>query len=233
MSLHRGLRSTTAGATDAEYDAIVVLAGGVFRNGSVHADVARRLDEAIRAKAGTRVPIICSGGGTSHKPKILSEAGFEIPEADLMGHYLTARGVLKSDILLEAMSDDTVGNAFFTRCMHVEINQWTSVLIITSQYHMQRTKAIFDWAFLDLAPTTPSTVLTYLASKDQFDDAEARTVRVEKEAASTRSFSANIASKIHTMKEAHHWIFTAHAAYAAQGYLGRKMPTSAKLLASY
>eukprot|EP00965_Chrysotila_dentata_P235891 6201010-Pleurochrysis_carterae.AAC.6 len=138
---------------DSTIDAIVVLAGGVDDSGRPHESVLRRLRKAVilhqeQLHAGRTVPIICNGGGTTHKPKFVDPAGYAVPEAALMARELqslgalgqsqpqlmvaglvytrdecfgfTASGVAAEHILLEGYSDDTLGNAFFLRTMHAD-----------------------------------------------------------------------------------------------------------------
>jgi len=52
-------------------------------------------------------------------------------------------------------SYDTIGNALFTRQMHTDVMNWRRLLILTSKFHMKRSKAIFDWVFSLDPPSTP------------------------------------------------------------------------------
>jgi len=103
-------------------DLVVVLAGGVDASGRPHETVLRRLRAAARlnqaaAAIGRALPILCNGGGTTHKPKWVDEQGYSVPEAALMARHLAQLGVPYDHIYLEGYSDDTLGNAFQARTL--------------------------------------------------------------------------------------------------------------------
>ena len=130
-------------------DAIIVLAGGVDRSGEPHETVMRRLQQAEShyreqtARTGKSPAVICNGGGTTHKPKWVDAAGYAVPEAALMGRKLIGMGVSRSDVYVEGYSDDTIGNAFFVRVMHMDLRpMWRRILIITSRFQLARTEAL-------------------------------------------------------------------------------------------
>ena len=64
-----------------------------------------------------------------------------------MGEYLVRSGIDESRILTERWSHDTIGNAYFTRIIHTNQLNLKKILIITSEFHMPRSKAIFKWVF--------------------------------------------------------------------------------------
>lgn len=127
---------------------IVVLAGGVTASGTPHESVLRRLDAAIAVSksAGRPVPILCNGGGTTHKSKWVDGDGFSTPEAVLMARYLIRHGVPPHDILIEGYSDDTLGNALMARTMIMQWMALKTVVVITSDFHQLRTRLIYEWA---------------------------------------------------------------------------------------
>eukprot|EP00964_Phaeocystis_antarctica_P099827 scaffold65606_cov35-Phaeocystis_antarctica.AAC.1 len=122
-----------------EHDAVIVLAGGVDAGGRPHEAVMRRLRRAVLSTASNPSPnpspnprpnlsaklyaaslerghtlaVVANGGGTTHKPKWVSPAGYAVPEAALMARELERDGVAPQDIYLESLSDDTIGNAFY------------------------------------------------------------------------------------------------------------------------
>ena len=49
--------------------------------------------------------------------------------------------VAPADILEENLALDTIGNAFFARTDHCSLAGWKRLLIITSEFHMDRTRA--------------------------------------------------------------------------------------------
>ena len=85
-------------------------------------------------------------------------------EATASAAELIDAGVDEQDVFVETTSFDTIGNAFYSRTDHCSLAGWKRLLIITSEFHMARSKAIFDWVF----GATPHEgfELTYLATPD-------------------------------------------------------------------
>ena len=74
------------------------LAGGVDAGGRPHEAVLRRLRRAAKLYAASRerghtLAVVANGGGTTHKPKWVSPAGYAVPEAALMARELERVGV--------------------------------------------------------------------------------------------------------------------------------------------
>mmetsp|Transcript_2414 Transcript_2414/g.7530 ORF Transcript_2414/g.7530 Transcript_2414/m.7530 type:complete len:249 (-) Transcript_2414:151-897(-) len=221
-------------------DAIIVLAGGVGDNGVPHEAVMRRLRRAAelyaaQAAAGSRPGIVCNGGGTTHKPKWVDANGYAVPEAALMGKQLEAMGVRAEDIYVEGYSDDTIGNAFFARVMHIDVRpDWSRLRIITSEFQMKRTQAIYDWVFKELQPLpAQGREVTY----DTVDDvgampAHALRRRRDKEEASLRAFVSGDLVKLTRLSQLHDFLFRRHSGYTWRGYLS-KQRLSGALATSY
>jgi len=100
------------------------------------------------------LPILCLSAGTAHVPQLLSPDGFPIWESTSTAAYLAKQHHLTEDVYVETSSYDTIGNAFFTRTSHTDINGWRNLLIITSEFHMSRTAAIFDWIFVSCSSSS-------------------------------------------------------------------------------
>ena len=135
-----------------DIEAAIVLAGGVDAKGVPHETVLRRLRRAAKLyklsqTKGQRLILVANGGGTTHKPKWVSPAGYAVPEAALMAKVLHEQGVAPGDIYLEGYSDDTIGNAFYARTVHVDPSPWQRLVVITSDFQMARTRAIYRWVF--------------------------------------------------------------------------------------
>jgi len=56
-------------------------------------------------------------------------------------------GIPPEQILTETHSYDTIGNAFFSRVLHVDPLGLRRLLIITSDFHLPRTEAAFRWVY--------------------------------------------------------------------------------------
>lgn len=127
-------------------EAILVLAGGVGSHGRPHETVMRRLAKAAtiyhEARASGHSPVIvCNGGGTTHKPKWVNAAGYSVPEAVIMANVLSQEhGVEADSIYTEGYSDDTIGNAYFARVMHVDPAGWRTLVVVTSSFQMARVR---------------------------------------------------------------------------------------------
>lgn len=118
-------------------DAILVLGGGApkaFDEPPVY--VQRRADDAlevISARKGiSPLPILCLSAGTAHVPQALQENGLPLFESTACAAYLEKQGK-KVSIYVETVSYDTIGNAFYTRTTHTDVNGWRNLLVVTSE----------------------------------------------------------------------------------------------------
>lgn len=89
---------------------------------------------------GTIKKILISGGSG----KLF---GSESLEADLTANYLKTIGIPDSCILVENNSKNTVENAKFSLDLIKKIQPHASILVITSAWHIPRSKMIFDKTF--------------------------------------------------------------------------------------
>jgi uncharacterized SAM-binding protein YcdF (DUF218 family) len=124
-------------------DAIIILGGSTHPDGSLRDIPKHRVDEGVRLlKTGIAPRIIMSGGYSFW----LDETG-EIPaisEAEAMRNYALSLGVSDNQILIEKKSKDTLGNAYYTKVDFLEKNDWHTLLVVTSDFHMDRTRFLFD-----------------------------------------------------------------------------------------
>ena len=223
-----------------QLDAILVLGGGAPRSvedppsyTKARCDFAalvvqerRRLDhtkDEFEGKSGglnrsLDVPVLCLSAGTAHVSQLLAEDGLPIWESTSSAAYLQTKHNL-SNLFVETTSYDTIGNAFYTRTSHTDLNGWRNLLIITSDFHMARTKAIFDWVFLTVEPRLPYK-LTYLASRNTGLSEDALQARYNKEQESLRAVHDN-ARKYRTMKELYTYMAENHALYTASKLVER------------
>ena len=118
-------------------DVIIVLGGGVRRDGTLTVVSRARVEHALDLyRAGVAPRLIMTGrhGAFLKKP---------ISEAHAMATLARAAGVPDHAILIEDNARDTLGNACFTRDHHLAPNQWRRVHVVTSDFHRKRAYALF------------------------------------------------------------------------------------------
>ena len=67
-----------------------------------------------------------------------------VTEAVAMARAAITGGVRESDLLLEEVSRDTIGNAYFSARRILEPNGWNTVRVVTSDYHVPRAAWVFN-----------------------------------------------------------------------------------------
>lgn len=201
-------------------DAVLVLGGGVRPNGMLPPWVERRFDRAIEIRSGS--PIVCLSAGTVHRPPPVNVEGYPWLESVAGAAYLLGRGVPSNRIQVEAASYDTIGNAYFAKLLHVDPAGWRRLVVITSEFHMARSRAIFEWVF---GMDTRQYELRFEATSD--DDVEGQSIenRRAKEAAGLAALRPLMA-RIRGFAELHRWLHTEHFAYTPEGWISRKASPS-------
>jgi uncharacterized SAM-binding protein YcdF (DUF218 family) len=133
-----------------KYDVILVLGNPATDNGSIAPLAQSRVLEGIRQyRAGAAPRIMMTGGAVRNK----------FVESQVMMQYAHAQGVPLSALFTEEDSHNTIQNAYYSyRIMQVE--GWTSALIVTSPTHVRRASLIFQhyplaWK-MDIAPWPPN-----------------------------------------------------------------------------
>jgi len=163
--------------------------------------------------------------GTPYRPSPVDERGFPIFEARAGAGYLERRGVDPRRILIEESSYDTIGNAYFSRVIHIVPRAFRRVLVVTSAFHLARTEAVFRWVY---ALDGPCCTVEFESVPDIGIEPEALDARVAKERTSLESFQ-RISAGIGALAELHRWLFTEHAAYRA----GRRTPSTGVDITTY
>ena len=128
------------------YDAIVVLGGSVIDGETLPPWVMERLNYAIIMSERCRYFLLLSRG-TVHKPPPLDSQGYPVDECQVMANHMIKYGVNPSRILMDSWSLDTIGNAYAALTMHCIPFNLRSIHIVTSGFHMPRSRAIFEKVF--------------------------------------------------------------------------------------
>ena len=211
-------------------DGIFVLAGGINNKGKCHPWVINRLDLAIEYYHKYNQNIYCLGGGTYHKPPILNDSKFCIHESTSCAEYLISKGIPPNKIYKEWSSYDTIANGFFGFLHFIIPLKLKNIILITSNFHMNRSKAIFEWLKnihnLDIK-------INYVIATDDDIDSELIQIRTKREIKSLDSFNNNIVSKINDFDTAHKWFYTEHKAYSSHSEIIRENVINEKEKDSY
>lgn len=193
-----------------EFDVILVPGGGVRPGGTVPPWTRARLDHALRLRKDE--PVIALSAGTVHRPPPLDENGFPIFESMAAARYLIEQGMDPNRVLIETCSYDTIGNAYFSRVIHIEPGNYQRLLVITSEFHMPRTESVFRWVF-GLDTGNQHYQLHFESVPDEGISRDALCSRYEKEKNSLNQFMET-REKIHTLNQLHQWLFMNHDAYS-------------------
>lgn len=217
-----------------EYDAIIVPGGGLDATHAPAGWVIGRLDAALRHDVRTDSYLVLSRG-TTHKPPPLDAEGFPVDEAMASARYLVSQGVDASRVLLESWSLDTIGNAAFARLMHADLRGWRRVLVVTSAFHMPRTRAIFDWVFSlpSLSGAARVVRIDYEEVTDSGMADEHLGSRQQKEAEALRALREKTIPSIKDLAKLHSFLFTHHGAYRAKASTERRETPPEALVKTY
>lgn len=196
------------------------------------------------------MPILCLSAGTAHLPQLLSADGLPIWESTACAAYILSTAnnnnnssdnnstatktktidIPPESIYVETSSYDTIGNAFFARTTHTEFKDWRKLLIITNEFHMDRTIRIFDWIFsfppTDGAATSTSTDLSllydlyYLESPNAGLTSEAIQARKKREATSLLRVD-QLSEDKKSLRDVHEFLTQDHALYTSKHLIER------------
>lgn len=129
-------------------DAIVVLAGGRYRNApeygrdTVSVLTLARLQYAADVQRATGLPLVLSGG---------SVQGETEAEATLMAQVLRSTFGIDTEMVTETKSRNTAENALYTKEV-LEARGWRRVLLVTHARDLPRAVGIFERYGVDVIP---------------------------------------------------------------------------------
>jgi hypothetical protein len=194
-----------------KFDCILIPGGGFLEDGSLPPWTIARLNYAVSVKDECRWFILLSGG-TVHKPPPVNADGFPLFESSELAKHLVNAGINSNRILTEISSYDTIGNAHFARLLFTEPLQLKNLLIVTSEFHMPRTKAIFEWVF-HLPPLPFKYQLDFESTPNEGLSSQALAARIQREEISLENLRDTI-QKITNLDNFITWLYTEHTAYA-------------------
>jgi uncharacterized SAM-binding protein YcdF (DUF218 family) len=242
--------------------AIIILGGGLKADGTVYPHTELRLakaaelyvrfkntlpEDATNVSVVTLIPL---SGGTPHKPPPLDSRGFPIAEATAAVQVLLSQySIPPADISEEPYSVDTLGNAYFLRTLHMDPGKYSELYVVTNEWHMARTKAMFQHVFdlpLETITTTTTTSsnrcsamcpvrappkLHFIEVGSGLDPALLK-VRRAREQVSLAAFEAG-KHAYSDLEQLHTYMFTQHAAYATSRLTHARAPLDKDVLATY
>ena len=120
------------------YDCIIILANEMDRHGNLNAESTSRVQLAVDCykKEPSATLITC---GWDYR------ADSDLCIGDVMKAYAEELGVPSDKIIAELNSRDTVGDAFFTKLNLLSNHPWKDLLVVTSDYHVDRAHTIFKF----------------------------------------------------------------------------------------
>ncbi len=190
------------------YDAILILGGGLRPGGLLPEYAKLRFDLALASESGE--PMVPLSAGTTRRPATLDADGRLFTESRAGARYLIDRGIDPRRIYCESTAYDTIGNAYFSRVQLTDPLGWRRPLVITSEFHMPRTEAIFRWIFSLDSPFPYS--FEFAASPNAGLTMAELEVRKEKEEASLHMVE-QLRDRLTSFRSLAHWLFTEHRAY--------------------
>jgi hypothetical protein len=117
----------------------------------------------------------------------------------------------------------------------METGGYSRMHIITNDWHMKRSRAIFSYIFsMPLCDSVACKFwkkhyhLEFIAASSGIDDAEALHQRQKREEESLQSFQSKTMKEFTSLESMHHWLFSAHDAYSTRRF-GKKPITSSDL----
>ena len=122
-------------------DAVIVLANQMDENGLLNSESKARANKAVEILNKREISHIVTCGWAYRNDS-------DIKIADAFKSYIVnSLGVNPSKVITELNSRDTVGDAYFTKINLALSLNWKNLCVVTSDYHVQRTKEIFSFIY--------------------------------------------------------------------------------------
>jgi vancomycin permeability regulator SanA len=123
-----------------EYDCIIVLANEMDKEGNLNLESTSRVKLASDSYSNNSSTTLITCGWNYRKDSKLFIG-------DVMKEFAVKLGVPSEKIITELNSRDTVGDAFFTKHNILTNRKWKNILVVTSDYHVDRTLSIFKFIY--------------------------------------------------------------------------------------
>ena len=193
---------------------LIILGGGLSINGELPLWCVDRCKYAIEYynnnKNRENIKIIVTSAASYHNESILDRNNFIIHECDVLAQYLIINNIPDNIIFKEWTSYDTIGNAYFCKILLTDIFNWKNLLIITNDYHMKRSKEIFEYIFKSY---NSSYNLKYYSCPYN-NNSILLDKRLDREETSLQKFK-NLIKSFKTPMDIHKWLYSKHDCYTS------------------
>jgi hypothetical protein len=217
-----------------QFDAILIPGGGITPEGQPNPWVCERLDRAAEyyQELGG-VVLMPLSAGTIYKPPVRNDEDYPIFESHAAALYLIDKyNIPPEDILPEASSYSTIGNAAYARWILTDPNPtFDKLLVITSEFHMPRTKQLFEWVY-SLEPNTGRYELSFETVKNVGLSDEMLAARADRDQASWEYIRPDV-ERIKTLQELQTYLLTKHPAEATRKLVNERPKVTAEGAKSY
>lgn len=191
--------------------AIIILMNGLQSNSVLSQSSELRLKKAIDLYTGDEL-LVLTTGFTINKPPFFKN-NYPVYESYVGAQYLVNKGIPKYHILTERYSSDTIGNVYFTKIIHIDVLSIEHITVITSLFHLERTRLLFEWIYsLTGEMTRTNYQLFYIGSDNPNYDSDTYEDILKREKGSAKRIARN-SSKISSQEDFHYWLFNEHDAY--------------------
>ncbi|OEU09797.1 hypothetical protein FRACYDRAFT_194788 [Fragilariopsis cylindrus CCMP1102] len=196
------------------------------RTGKTSGDISSNRRRNTTTTNNNELAILCLSAGTAHLSQLLSLDGLPIWESTACASYILSKMKESEEIYVETTSYDTIGNAFYARTSHTDImKNWNTLLIITNEFHMERTQKIFNWIYSldnndDEGSSSTNYELYFLQSPNIGLSSEAITARKQREHQSSIYIDQLVQEKT-TLQQVYQFLTKDHSLYTAQYLIDR------------
>ncbi|MBT4446880.1 YdcF family protein [archaeon] len=152
-------------------DTIIVLGAGMTPSLQLPNEAKERLNKAIEIFIKHHSKQIIVSGKHSYKFKKSPNT----TEAELMKYYLISKGIPHHQIIKEEYSQDTFGNAYFTRQYIIDPKQIKEFAVVTSDYHIPKSAFLFRKVY------GPEYQIHFVAAKSSHTKGKLQKLKVREE----------------------------------------------------